>query len=140
VLIAAHDVVNPCCCCCDRFTTVSLVSVVRMPFTFLPLSIMMLTQSLVALSRIEAFLALPELEDHRETLPHVGVEMQAVELTWGEEDDRDAKDAKDPKDEQGGCGAPPPPRAGRRAEAGSGGGGCGDSGSGGGRVHRTVCS
>ena len=83
------------------FTAISLINVIRMPFTFLPIAIMNLTQSLVAFSRIEEFLASPETEDHREVLPHVGLVMEDVQLTWGEEEARagDSKsDDKKPKD------------------------------------------
>ena len=49
---------------------------------------MNLTQSLVAFSRIEDFLASPETEDHRQILPKVGLVMEDVQLTWGEEEAR----------------------------------------------------
>ena len=60
---------------------------------------MNLTQSLVAFSRIEDFLASPETEDHRETLPHIGLVMEDVQLTWGEEDARPTGPTDKPKDD-----------------------------------------
>ena len=70
------------------FTAIALINVIRMPFTFIPLALMNLTQTLVAFSRIEAFLALPEIEDHRQTLDHPGLQMEGVQLTWADEDER----------------------------------------------------
>ena len=71
---------------------------VRMPFTFIPLALMNLTQSLVAFSRIEAFLALPEIEDHREELDHTGLVMEGVQLTWSDEEERVDHTLDKPKD------------------------------------------
>ena len=83
------------------FVTLSLVNVIRMPFTFLPIALAQLTQSLVALKRIGDFLALPDLVDQREKLSHVGIEMDKAEFTWGEEQAReeDKEDEKKTKPE-----------------------------------------
>ena len=67
------------------FTTISLINVVRMPFTFLPLGLMGLTQTLVAFGRIEDFLATPELdEDQIEKLDRVGIVLDEAEFSWGQ--------------------------------------------------------
>ena len=67
------------------FTAISLINVIRMPFTFLPLGIMGLTQTLVAFGRIEDFLATEELDESRiEKLDYVGVVLDKAEFSWGQ--------------------------------------------------------
>ncbi|MFK9676997.1 hypothetical protein ACJENM_24630, partial [Escherichia coli] len=52
------------------FTTITLLTVIKWPFTFLPMALMQFAQFLVAVQRIEEFLKTPELLDRR-TVTHV---------------------------------------------------------------------
>jgi ATP-binding cassette subfamily C (CFTR/MRP) protein 1 len=65
------------------FTTISLINVIRWPFTTLPMALGSMGQALVALQRIQRFLAQPEI-DHSEriTLDHIGIQMKDAQFTW----------------------------------------------------------
>ena len=74
------------------FTTISLINVVRWPFTMLPMALGALGQALVALGRIERFLQTPEIEEERRLpLERVGCELSDAQFTWPKHKEEEKK-------------------------------------------------
>jgi ATP-binding cassette, subfamily C (CFTR/MRP), member 1 len=67
------------------FTTLSLIAVIRFPFTFLPMALTGLTNMLVTFARTEQFLEKPDIIDRRTRVDRVGIELQEAEFTWTED-------------------------------------------------------
>ena len=80
------------------FVTLSLINVIRWPFTMLPMSLGALGQGLVAINRIEEFLMTEEIDTtDRLELDHVGLQMTGAQFAWP----KPAKDDKDKKSKDG---------------------------------------
>ena len=84
------------------FTTISLINVIRWPFTMLPMALGALGQALVAVGRIEKFLATPEIEEEtRGRLDHVGFQMTDAQFTWGKKVEEEKEEDKGKDKETG---------------------------------------
>ena len=74
------------------FTTISLINVIRWPFTMLPMALGALGQAIVALNRIEKFLQTPEIEEEsRQPLGRTGFEMKDAQFTWPKHKEEEKK-------------------------------------------------
>jgi ATP-binding cassette subfamily C (CFTR/MRP) protein 1 len=56
------------------FTTVALFNIMRFPFAFMPMGLLQYIQSKIALKRLERYLALPELVEYVDDIPHPDTE------------------------------------------------------------------